>query len=168
MPLDMKSSAPEAFESAHLNLNASVKMKLPTCTCLLDFSLRSRMEKLLLAALALFALAPAHAEWFKLLENSHGVSVYVEPSKVNREASTRALTELWNYTDPDQFGDRSSKIDAEYDCEGHARRILRVTGFKAAMGEGPASAVRENPRPVWAPVKPQSMAGAIERGVCLQ
>jgi hypothetical protein len=104
----------------------------------------------------------------KLIETSKGTAVYVDPDAIDRTDTIRKVSELWTFLEPNQFGDLSSRIDAEYDCPNESRRITRVTGYEAQMGQGKASSTRENPDKTWHHIDPNQLMAAVFRGVCLK
>ncbi len=80
----------------------------------------------------------------------------------------RQVTELWSYRQPDQFGDLSSRMAVEYDCDGARRHIVSLTGFRGPKGQGGISATRTGLADRWSAVGQQSLARAILQIVCLE
>lgn len=104
----------------------------------------------------------------KLIETAKGTSVYVDPDVIDKSTDQRKVVELWNYTQPDQFGDFSSVLETEYECSTKSRRLIRVTGYEAQMGQGKKTGVRENPDKEWHPIPSGQLMEAVFRGVCLK
>ena len=126
------------------------------------------LRPMLVCTLVAFVAPAAHAELMKLIESSRGTAIYVDPAKVDRESDVRKVEEMWDYQEPDQLGNFSTRIEAEYDCPASARRILRVTGYPAQKWQGKATPARDNPDTSWKPVAPNTLAEAVMRGVCLK
>jgi len=125
------------------------------------------MKKLAIAATLLLALGPARAEWTKVTESASDRAVYIDPAAIKVVGLVRQVQELWDYRDPDQFGDFSSILLVEYNCDTHQRRLLQSSGYKAQHAQGAISGVRTNPNQDWAAIAPQAIAAAILNIVCL-
>ena len=125
------------------------------------------MKQLAIVAALALALGPARAEWTKVMESANGRTVYLDPAAIKADGGVRRVSELWDYRNPDQFGDFSSVLLVEYNCDTRQRRLLQSTGYKAQHAQGAISAVRANPSTDWAAVPPQAIASAILGIVCL-
>jgi len=129
--------------------------------------IRPAARRAVLSAWLALSLQPAWAEWTLVTESSAGNAVYLDRDSMQGTGGMRQVSELWSYARPDQFGDLSSRMEVEYDCEAGRRRILSLTGFRGQKGQGAVSATRQGPPDHWTEVGQQSLARAILQIVCL-
>ena len=81
----------------------------------------------------------ANAEWLKLAENKRGNSFYIETDSVQLDSDKRIVLELIDYKKPDRDGDRSVRVQREYDCTEKKYRVKTANYHKGAMGSGDVS-----------------------------
>ena len=122
------------------------------------------MKKMLM----LFAIAvtlPAHAEWVKIAEAKRGNIFYVEPSTVSIADSRRVVLEMIDYRRPDRDGDKSVRINREYDCEAVRYQVQSATYHRGSMGTGEVSTSTVGTMG-WTDIDPNTPARAILDYVC--
>ncbi len=107
----------------------------------------------------------ANAEWLKLAENKRGNSFYIETDSVQLDSDKRIVLELIDYKKPDRDGDRSVRVQREYDCTEKKYRVQTANYHKGAMGSGDVS-VSTTGTLGWTDVDPQSPGGAILSHLC--
>ena len=81
----------------------------------------------------------AWAEWIKLAEHKRGNTFYVDPSTLRVEGGHRIVAELIDYKRPDVSGDRSVRVQREYDCDGVRYQVQSASYYKASMASGEPS-----------------------------
>ncbi len=122
------------------------------------------MKKMLM----LFAIAvtlPARAEWVKIAEAKRGNIFYVDPSTVSIADSRRVVLELIDYRRPDRDGDKSVRINREYDCQGARYQVQSATYHRGSMGTGDVSMSTVGTMG-WTDIDPNTPARAILDYVC--
>ena len=96
------------------------------------------MKKILML-IALTAVLPARAEWVKMAEAKRGNVFYVDPSTISAIENRRTVLEMIDYKRPDRDGDRSVRINREYDCQGLRYQVQSATYHRGSMGTGEVS-----------------------------
>lgn len=81
----------------------------------------------------------ANADWVKVTENKRGNGYYLDPQTLITEGDKRSVLELIDYKKPDRDGDRSVRVEREYDCKEKKFRVQNAYYHKGAMGEGEIS-----------------------------
>jgi len=122
------------------------------------------MKKMLM----LFAIAvtlPARAEWIKIAEAKRGNNFYVDPSTVSIADSRRVVLEMIDYRRPDRDGDKSVRINREYDCQGARYQVQSATYHRGSMGTGDVSMSTVGTMG-WTDIDPNTPARAILDYVC--
>ena len=107
----------------------------------------------------------AQADWQKMAENKRGNSFYIEPDSVQLNSDKRVVLELIDYKKPDRDGDRSVRVQREYDCTEKKYRVQTANYHKGPMGTGQVS-VSSIGTLGWTDVDPQSPGGAILTHLC--
>ena len=107
----------------------------------------------------------AQADWQKMAENKRGNSFYIEPDSVQLNSDKRVVLELIDYKKPDRDGDRSVRVQREYDCTEKKYRVQTANYHKGPMGTGEVS-VSSIGTLGWTDVDPQSPGGAILTHLC--
>lgn len=149
--------------AGRLGLVSGARLRLPSGARRQQPDLRSAALSLCL----LLSVRPAWAEWTLVTQSASGTAVYLDRESIQGPSGGRQVSELWSYAHPDQFGDLSSRMEVEYDCQGARRHIVSLTGFHGANGQGGVSATRSGPPEHWTDVGPTSLARAILQIVCL-
>jgi hypothetical protein len=122
---------------------------------------RVRMKKftLLICFLTISTLSKAEWTFFRGIEG--GSQVFVDMTTLQNGANPKAWF-LTNYGKPTQYGDRSSKVLYEANCEQHQLRLLAARFYADLNGKGAPSEIDDRPRE-WKYVTPSSMhQGALQ------
>ena len=122
------------------------------------------MKKILLT-LALCAAIPAYADWVRIAEAKRGNVFYVDPSTVSINESRRVVLEMIDYKRPDRDGDRSVRINREYDCQGVRYQVQNATYYRGPMGTGDVSTSIVGTMG-WTEIDPNTPARAILDYLC--
>ena len=122
------------------------------------------MKKTLLL-LMLGAALPAYAEWVKMAEAKRGNVFYVDPTTVSIVENRRIVLEMIDYKRPDRDGDRSVRINREYDCEGARYQVQNATYHRGPMGTGDESTSIVGTMG-WTGIDPNTPARAILDYLC--
>jgi hypothetical protein len=122
------------------------------------------MKKMLMLFAITFML-PARAEWVKIAEAKRGNIFYVDPSTVSIADSRRVVLEMIDYRRPDRDGDKSVRINREYDCQGARYQVQSATYHRGSMGTGDVSMSTVGTMG-WTDIDPNTPARAILDYVC--
>ena len=122
------------------------------------------MKKMLML-FAITVMLPASAEWVKIAEAKRGNIFYVDPSTVSIADSRRVVLELIDYRRPDRDGDKSVRINREYDCQGARYQVQSATYHRGSMGTGDVSMSTVGTMG-WTDIDPNTPARAILDYVC--
>ena len=122
------------------------------------------MKKMLML-FAITVMLPASAEWVKIAEAKRGNIFYVDPSTVSIADSRRVVLELIDYRRPDRDGDKSVRINREYDCQGARYQVQSATYYRGSMGTGDVSMSTVGTMG-WTDIDPNTPARAILDYVC--
>ena len=122
------------------------------------------MKKILML-FTLTVILPAHAEWVKMAEAKRGNIFYVDPSTVSIADSRRVVLEMIDYRRADRDGDKSVRINREYDCQGARYQVQSATYHRGSMGTGEVSMSTVGTMG-WTDIDPNTPARAILDYVC--
>ena len=122
------------------------------------------MKKILML-FTLTVILPAHAEWVKMAEAKRGNIFYVDPSTVSIADSRRVVLEMIDYRRADRDGDKSVRINREYDCQGARYQVQSATYHRGSMGTGEVSTSTVGTMG-WTDIDPNTPARAILDYVC--
>ena len=122
------------------------------------------MKKILML-FSITVMLPAHAEWIKIAEAKRGNIFYVDPSTVSIADSRRVVLELIDYRRPDRDGDKSVRINREYDCQGARYQVQSATYHRGSMGTGEVSMSTAGTMG-WTDIDPNTPARMILDYVC--
>lgn len=124
---------------------------------------------LLMLPLILLSSGPAHAEWMPVYEiNQLATTVSVDPDTIHRKGD---LVELWVLYDSKltQAGLggplRSTKAQAEFNCEAGISRIRAVTDFSGNEGSGKV-VYSNSDEQKWEPVVPGGLGLTLWKVAC--
>jgi hypothetical protein len=122
------------------------------------------MKKILML-FTLTVILPAHAEWVKMAEAKRGNIFYVDTSTVSIADSRRVVLEMIDYRRADRDGDKSVRINREYDCQGARYQVQSATYHRGSMGTGEISLTTVGTMG-WTDIDPDTPARAILDYVC--
>ena len=121
--------------------------------------------KKILALFILTVILPAQAEWIKMSEAKRGNVFYVDPTTISIVDSRRVVLEMIDYKRPDRDGDKSVRINREYDCQGVRYQVQSATYHRGSMGTGEVSTSTVGTMG-WTDIDPNTPARAILDYVC--
>ena len=122
------------------------------------------MKPLLLIIVLLFS-TPAWAEWEFVTSNDLGDEYFVEFEKMRKNKGFIYYWRLGNYLKPSKFGDMSSKIYVQADCNKFREQILSVSFYKQPNGVE-QSVDSYSPSPQWDYPPPNSSGEFLLKEVC--
>ena len=120
------------------------------------------MRWMMAVALSCFGGA-AQADWVPFFDEAENAYFYDDKS-VKREGALRNVTELMAYKKPDG-GDRSAKVQTQYDCAGQRRRVLSGSSHTGPRGDGETTFRIDTVSP-WSPVSAQAPQKALHALLC--
>ena len=121
--------------------------------------------KKILALFILTVILPAQAEWIKISEAKRGNVFYVDPTTISIVDSRRVVLEMIDYKRPDRDGDKSVRINREYDCQGVRYQVQSATYHRGSMGTGEVSTSTFGTMG-WTEIDPNTPARTILDYVC--
>ena len=127
------------------------------------------MTRLFLITLLVLSSGPANAEWMPVHEIPQlSATISVDPDTIHRKGDLVELWVLFDYktTQPGQGGPiRSTKTQAEFDCEAGLSRALAATDFSGNVGSGKV-VYSNSDKQKWEPVAPGSLGQVLWRFAC--
>jgi hypothetical protein len=103
--------------------------------------------------------------WSYLDTNARGDEDFIDYSTIRRDGDLVTLWQKTNYKRPTQFGDRSIRVQHQYDCRNEKSRILVITGFTGADLTGDITGSETTPT-AWKPVQTGNPLAAKLRSAC--
>ncbi len=110
------------------------------------------------------ARATAGSEWVAV-GGTERADIYMDPSTIERRARIRSLWLLHNLRQTDADGDRSWRVQVEYDCEHTIYRTVQVLFFAEGMGNGRPRA-RSGAPTNWRAAEPDSINAKLMQALC--
>ena len=88
-----------------------------------------------LLALLILVTTPAWAKWVRISENSKFV-LYLDSATIRKDGNHRTVWNLHDLKKQDPEGERSVRLQHEYDCQGGRVRLLATSTHSAQMAKG--------------------------------
>ena len=133
-------------------------------TPLLDF-----MKKLHIFFIFLFfEISNAYSsdfEWEQVLKTEEGNIVFIDKNSINQKGDKIFFIKMHEYSDFNNYGEKSSIIHHEVDCKNLKFKYLTDFYFKLPMGEGEPSFVG-NEESDWIEVKDDTILKFLVSYVC--
>ena len=104
--------------------------------------------------------------WSYIDTNTRGDEDYIDYSTIGRDGNLVTLWQKTNYIRPTQFGDRSIRVQYQYDCRNGKSRILSITGFSGPDLTGDITGSETTPT-TWKSAPRGSVLAAKFRSACL-
>ncbi|MDA9357495.1 hypothetical protein N9R34_01350 [Candidatus Thioglobus sp.] len=122
------------------------------------------MKKLLILLFSILISFNSFGEWKKVGENAGG-TYYIDSEKIREGNRYVYWWSLSDYKTPNSYGDMSSKVYNETDCEVFRTRILTGDYYEQPMGMG--SSVNEtSDNPKWIYPTPGSSREYVTKYIC--
>ena len=123
------------------------------------------MKKTLVILFSLLIPFNSHGGWEKVVKGSLGDTFYVD-FNINKNNGNIYFWVLRDYLKPDSFGDMSSKVLKELDCNYPRKmRSISFSFYTQPMGKGPTSEIN-NETKKWTYFPPGTSANVYQTKVC--
>ena len=126
------------------------------------------MKKLLLATFLILFSSSAFSDfnWKLIGETKNGDKYYLDLSSIEKDKNKRFYIRLRDYGTNDGYGENSSLIFVETNCENMESRFLKDVYFKDNMGTG--EYITLDKKSDWMIFKSDSLGDKFNKFVCLQ
>ena len=126
------------------------------------------MKKLLLASFMILFSSSAFSDfnWKLMGETKNGDKYYLDLSSIEKDNNKRFYIRLRDYGKTDDYGENSSLIFVETNCENMESRFLKDVYFKDKMGMG--EYITLDKKSDWMIFKSGSLGDKFNKFVCLQ
>jgi len=104
--------------------------------------------------------------WSLVDTNARGDEEFIDYSTIRRDGDLVTLWQKTNYKRPTQFGDRSIRVQYQYDCRNEKSRILVITGFTGPDLTGDITGSETTPT-AWKPAQTGDVLAAKLRSACM-
>ena len=127
------------------------------------------MKKLLFFFVFFFSLTSktlsSEYHWIKVLKTDNGNIFFIDKNSLNKKDDKVFFIKLHEYSDFNDYGEKSSIIHHEVDCKNLKFKYLTDFYFKLPMGEGEPSFVG-NEESDWIEVKDDTILKDLVSYVC--
>ena len=126
------------------------------------------MKKLLIASLMILFSDSAFSDfnWKLMGETKNADKYYIDLSSIEKDNNKRFYIRLRDYGKTDDYGENSSLIFVETNCENMESRFIKDVYFKDNMGTG--EYITLDKKGDWMIFKPGSLGDKFNKFVCLQ
>ena len=126
------------------------------------------MKKLLIASLMILFSSSAFSDfnWKLMDETKNGDRYYIDMSSIEKDNNKRLYIRLRDYGKTDDYGENSSLIFIETNCENMESRLLKDVYFKDNMGMG--EYITLDKKSDWMIFKSGSIGDKFNKFVCEQ
>ena len=126
------------------------------------------MKKYLIASLMILFSSSAFSDfnWKLMDETKNGDRYYIDMSSIEKDNNKRLYIRLRDYGKTDDYGENSSLIFIETNCENMESRFLKDVYFKDNMGMG--EYITLDKKSDWMIFKSGSLGDKFNKFVCLQ
>ena len=105
-------------------------------------------------------------KWKLMGETKNGDKYYLDLSSIEKDNNNRFYIRLRDYGKTDDYGENSSLIFVETNCENMESRFIKDVYFKDNMGTG--EYITLDKKSDWMIFKPGSLGDKFNKFVCLQ
>ena len=127
------------------------------------------MNKLLTFFCFFFALTfktlSAEYQWVEVLKTDNGNIFFIDKNSINKKGDKIFFIKMHEYSDFNDYGEKSSIIHHEVDCKNLKFKYLTDFYYKLSMGEGEPSFVG-NEESDWIEVKNDTILKVLVSYVC--
>ena len=126
------------------------------------------MKKLLIVSLIILFSSSAFSDfnWKLMDETKNGDRYYIDMSSIEKDNNKRLYIRLRDYGKTDDYGENSSLIFIETNCENMESRLLKDVYFKDNMGMG--EYITLDKKSDWMIFKSGSIGDKFNKFVCEQ
>mgnify|MGYP001256306675 FL=1 len=126
------------------------------------------MKKLLFASIVILFSDSAFSDfnWKLMGETKNADKYYIDLSSIEKDNNKRFYIRLRDYGKTDDYGENSSLIFVETNCENMESRFLKDVYFKDNMGKG--EYITLDKKSDWMIFKSDSLGDKFNKFVCLQ
>ena len=126
------------------------------------------MKNFLIVSLMTLFTSSAFSDfnWKLMGETKNGDKYYLDLSSIEKDKNKRFYIRLRDYGKTDGYGENSSLIFVETNCENMESRFLKDVYFKDNMGEG--EYITLDKKSDWMIFKSDSLGDKFNKFVCLQ
>ena len=126
------------------------------------------MKKLLIASLMILFSSSAFSDfnWKLMDETKNGDRYYIDMSSIEKDNNKRLYIRLRDYGKTDDYGENSSLIFIETNCENMESRLLKDVYFKDNMGM--VEYITLDKKSDWMIFKSGSLGDKFNKFVCQQ
>ena len=126
------------------------------------------MKKLLIALLMILFSVSVFSDfnWKLMGETKNADKYYIDLSSIEKDNNKRFYIRLRDYGKTDDYGENSSLIFVETNCENMESRFIKDVYFKDNMGTG--EYITLDKKGDWMIFKPGSLGDKFNKFVCLQ
>ena len=126
------------------------------------------MKKLLLLLFLAMISFNSYGEWTKAGEAMNGATMYVDFKRVKKQGGFVYFWSILDYSKPTKYGDLSSKVYKQVDCELFRYKYLTDSYYKESMAEGEITSSSNEPDKEWNYPPPESLNELVLKSVCSQ
>ncbi len=124
------------------------------------------MKKLLILLFSILISFNSYGEWTEVSETVHGSITYVDFERIRKKGGFVYYWALTNYGKRTTYGDLSSKVYYQVDCELFRYMYLSDSYYKESMGKGEKTGGSNEPDKEWSYPPPGSAQEYILESVC--
>ena len=124
------------------------------------------MKKLLILLFSLLISFNSYGEWIEVGKSVKGAIVYVDFERIRKQGGFVYYWKILNYSKPSKYGDLSSKVYEQVDCELFRYKYLTDSYYKESMGKGEITGGSNEPDKEWNYPPPQSLKEKVLKSVC--
>tara|TARA_B100000085_G_C18229233_1_gene385189 strand:- start:101 stop:490 length:390 start_codon:yes stop_codon:yes gene_type:complete len=104
-------------------------------------------------------------EWHKIIATKEGNIFFVDMNSIKKKGDIVFFTKLHEYSEVNEFGEKSSIIHHKADCKQMRLKYLKDFYFKLSMGSGNPSFIGEEDSD-WIKIKEKSISSNLVKFIC--
>ena len=126
------------------------------------------MKKLLTLLFLAMISFNSYGEWTDVGKSVNGGTFYVDFERIKKQGGFVYYWSIFDYFKPTKYGDLSSKVYEQVDCELLRYKYLTDSYYKESMGKGERTGGSNEPDKEWNYVEPKSIHESVLKSVCSQ
>ena len=124
------------------------------------------MKKLLALLFSILISFNSYGEWTETSKTINGTIIYVDFERIRKQGGFVYYWAIKNYPEPSPYGDLSSKVYYQVDCELFRYKYLSDSYYKKLMGKGEKTGGSNKPDKEWSYPSPESAQEHVLESVC--